>query len=89
LDSEKLAGDDAKKLSKLVDQSGILNESKLEKLKPGACDVFYYSITVKPEAGDSKATSTHSVKFDDITLPSQYRPLVEFLQKRSQNLKQR
>lgn len=59
-------------LEKLIANSGLLKAGGGEQLTKGAADMFNYSFSVV------EGNKTHSITFDDGTLPQSYRPLYSF-----------
>ncbi len=72
LDTDSLPADEAAKLQSLVEQSGILQAESRH--APHARDLFNYNITVETDEG------APTVSFDDLSLPENAQPLLEYLQ---------
>lgn len=72
-DLAELASDERKQLEKLIADSGLLNAKNDTRITGGAADMFHYDFRFKD------GSKEHQVRFDDGTLPSSYRPLIEFL----------
>lgn len=70
---QDLAPSAQQQLTKLVEDSGILQGADVKKLNQSARDVFVYGFKVNTDKG------MHQAQFDDTTIPDQYRPLMEFL----------
>jgi hypothetical protein len=68
----EMKADDREKLEDLIKKSGLLQVKGEERITRGAADMFIYQFSV------SDGTSTREITFDDGTLPSEYRPIVEF-----------
>jgi hypothetical protein len=74
LDAAALAGGDAKRLQSLVDESGLQEmESADWKFETGA-DLQTYEITIQSDRG------LKQFSFDDMSVPKDAYPLLEFLQ---------
>jgi hypothetical protein len=74
LDTDKLPPLEARKLTELVEDSGILT-SRGATVK-NARDMHYYTIEI---AVDGK---THKVTFDHVSVPPEIRPLIDYLLER-------
>jgi hypothetical protein len=72
LDTDSLSPAEATKLQSLVEQSGILQAQS--KHAPHARDLLNYNITVETSEG------APTVSFDDLSLPENVQPLLEYLQ---------
>ncbi|BAZ22772.1 hypothetical protein NIES4073_36590 [Kalymmatonema gypsitolerans NIES-4073] len=72
LDTDSLSPAEAAKLQSLVEQSGILQAQSRH--TPHARDLFNYNITVETSEG------APTVSFDDLSLPENAQPLLEYLQ---------
>ncbi|MDZ4833674.1 MAG: protealysin inhibitor emfourin [Candidatus Melainabacteria bacterium] len=68
-------------LAQLIDKSGLLKAQTDEKRTKSAADMFVY--TFSAEDGNK----THSITFDDGTLPAEYRSLVDFSKDKMVDLK--
>ena len=69
----ELSSDERQKLEKLIADSGLLNAKSDERITGGAADMYHYDFRYKD------GSKEHHVSFDDGTIPSSYRPLVQFL----------
>lgn len=72
-DLSELGSDERKQLEKLIADSGLLNDKNDTRITGGAADMFHYEFRFKD------GSKEHHVRFDDGTLPSSYKPLIEFL----------
>lgn len=73
--TEQLSEGDARQVSDLVQQSGFYElPAAIRSTQPGA-DRFQYDITVESERG------AHTVTVDEGAVPSQLRPLLDWLKK--------
>lgn len=70
LDSEQMEPGEAQKLQRLVDDSGVLSLTSAE-VKGN--DMHYYTVEVEREG------RSHRVRFDQISLPPQLKPLIDYL----------
>ena len=79
LDTKSLSSDRATQLESLVNTSGILqaNSGRSE----NAADLISYEIAIETNQG------THQVTFDDLTLPENILPLLEYLQSQAKPLR--
>jgi hypothetical protein len=79
LDTKSLSSDEATQLESLVNTSGILqaNSGRSE----NAADLISYEIAIETNQG------THQVTFDDLTLPENVLPLLEYLQSQAKPLR--
>jgi hypothetical protein len=73
-----LSADEQKQLQTLFEEAKLPKHE--EKRTPGAADVFYYSIEA------TTAKGTYEVLYDDVSLPGSVRPLVQFLDGKSETL---
>lgn len=73
-----LSAEEQAKVQKLFEEANLPKHQ--EKTTPGAADVFYYSIEA------TTAKGAYEVKYDDVSLPGSVRPLVQYLDSKSQNL---
>ena len=78
LDSATMNPDDAKHLQELIAGSGIMHASSAS--VAAARDVRYYLLDIESD-GESK-----SIKFDELSVPTQVRPLIDYLVSRSSNM---
>lgn len=78
VDTDTCPPDDAKQLEHLVATSGIMQSPG--RTVAGARDVRYHSVTVDQNGQHAEVT------FDDISIPSEVRPLIDFLQSRAKNV---
>lgn len=67
---------EAEKLASLIQSSGLLKMKDERKTTPGAADMFFYEFS----ASDG---SEHKATFDDGSLPSSFRPLLEFVREKA------
>ena len=74
LDTELLPPDEAAQLQSLVEESGVLRAHSQLTRRPGP---QVYEITVETDEG------AHQISFDDMTMPEEVTPLVEYLQEHS------
>ncbi|GAB1542070.1 hypothetical protein NUACC21_47440 [Scytonema sp. NUACC21] len=72
LDTDLLPSDEAAKLQSLVEQSDILQTQSSH--TPHARDLFNYNITVETNEG------APTVSFDDLSVPENAQPLLNYLQ---------
>ena len=78
LDTDSMSSEEAQLLKELVTNSNFFDlQSESAKPKPGSADYIGYSITIDSEG------HTHTVKTNDITMPSKLSPLVRFLQSKA------
>lgn len=78
IDTDTCAPEDAERLKSLVSESGIMQSPSLTTL--AACDARYYNLHI------DDGEQSHSVKFDDINIPANVRPLIDFLQSRAKSV---
>ena len=71
LDTDKMAPDQAQELHALVKASGIM--SARDARLPAARDVHLFSVEI------ADGSNKHKVVFDQLSIPPQVRPLIEFL----------
>ena len=79
LDTKSLSSEEATKLESLVKDSGILQTSSQR--SKNTADLINYEITIETKEG------THQTTFDDLTLPENVLPLLDYLQSRSKPLR--
>ncbi|PSB04980.1 protealysin inhibitor emfourin [Merismopedia glauca] len=79
LDTNLLPPEEATKLQSLVEQSDIF-PTKSDRSENTA-DLINYEITIETKEG------THQVTFDDLTLPENIIPLLDYLQDRAKPLR--
>lgn len=79
IDTESLSPEETAQLSSLVEDSGILQATSQR--TPNAADLLTYEFTIETREG------THTVSFDDLSMPDRIRPLLEYLQNRSKPLR--
>jgi hypothetical protein len=78
LDTETMPADEAQELVRLVHASGFM---KLESRRNSAArDVRLHTIKVEHDAAGK------DVSFDDVSIPAEVRPLIQFLQARAKNM---
>jgi hypothetical protein len=79
LDTKLLSPEEATQLESLVNTSGVLqaNGDRSE----NAADLISYEISIETNQG------THQVTFDDLTLPENVLPLLDYLQSRAKPLR--
>jgi hypothetical protein len=70
--------DEQRELQQLFEEANLKKHD--ERTTPGAADVFYYWISATTPKG------TYEVKYDDVSLPGSVRPLVRFLDAKSENI---
>ena len=75
IDTELLSSDEVQELKSLVVQSGILETQS--KQSPNVADAFNYLIIIETRK------RTHQVSFDELSLPKEVIPLIDFLENRS------
>jgi hypothetical protein len=80
LDTETSTPDEARELERLIAVSGIMQAQSLT--NPAARDVRLHSIKIT----DDKTQSSKEVEWDDITIPPEARPLIQFLQARAKTM---
>jgi hypothetical protein len=73
-----LSAEEQRELQRLFDEANL--QKKDQKITPGAADVFYYWISATTTKG------SYEVKYDDVSLPGDVRPLVQFLENKSTNM---
>jgi hypothetical protein len=78
LDTDTCSPQDARELERLI-AAGKVMEAKSASI-PGARDVRYYTIDIEGSEG------TAHLKFDELSVPQNVRPLIEFLQLRAKPL---
>lgn len=78
LDTNQMPAAESAELLALIKASEIMT-MKGSTVK-GACDVHYYTIDI------TDGESRHHVKFDQLSIPAQVKPLVQFLEKRSKSM---
>lgn len=79
LDNKSLSSDEATQLESLVNTSGILQAHSGR--SENAADLINYEITIETNQG------THQVTFDDLTLPENVLPLLDYLQSQAKPLR--
>lgn len=77
LDTTTCAPDEAQELERLVAVSGIMQAQS--KTNPAARDVRLHSVKI------SNNSANKEVEWDDISIPAEARPLLQFLQERAKN----
>ena len=80
INTELLSSEEAKELKSLVDQSGIL-EAKSKK-SPNVADAYNYHLVIET------IKKTYQVSFDEQNLYEEVIPLIDFLEDRSDYIKQ-
>ena len=79
IDTELLSSEEAQELKSLVAQTGILEAQS--KQSPNVADAFNYLIIIET------IERTHQVSFDELSLPREVIPLIDFLEERSDYIK--
>ena len=79
INTERLSPEEAQELKSLVTQSGILEAQS--KQSPNVADVYNYLIIIETR------DKTHQVSFDELSLPEEVIPLIDFLKDRSDYIK--
>jgi len=80
LDTTSMTPDEVKHVQQLVDNSNFFNlPSKSPAPKAGSADYFHYKITVQEDQRE------HKVQTNDITIPQELEPLINFLQEKVQS----
>jgi len=75
---DTMSSEEAQQLKELIINSNFFDlQSESAKPKPGSADYIGYSITIDSEG------RKHTVKANDITMPSKLYPLVRFLQSKA------
>jgi hypothetical protein len=82
LDTTSMPTDEVNRLQQLVDSSNFFNlPSKSPSPKPGSADYFYYKIKIQADGRE------HEIRTNDITIPEELEPLLDFLQNKIQSEK--
>ena len=78
IDTKETPGPESSELENLVQSSGIMNLSgkKMEKAR----DVYLYTWQIDDQG------KQHTVTFDQLSVPEEVKPLLEFCQARSKNM---
>jgi hypothetical protein len=80
LDTVSMPPDEAKHVQQLIDSSNFFNlPSKSSPPKPGSADYFNYKITVQADQRE------HKIQTNDITIPQELEPLINFLEEKVQS----
>jgi hypothetical protein len=80
LDTSSMSSDDAMRIEEMINNSNFFSlPSESPPPKAGAADYISYKITV--EIDERK----HTVRTNDIVMPPQLEPLIDFLQKEAQS----
>jgi hypothetical protein len=78
VDTNSLPPDEARQLRDLINNSNFFDlPSKSPPPQKGAADYFLYKITVEADDDERK---THTIQTNDITMPPELAPLIDFLQ---------
>ena len=75
VDYNSLSFDERNRLKSMVDDANFFKLSQDSPLPERGADYFKYKITIEDE--ENKAS--HTIKTNDITMPSELRPLVKYL----------
>lgn len=75
IDTASLSSEETTKLQSLIQQSGLLHAET--QYTPNARDLINYKITIQT------GKNTHSVCWDELSLPAAAKPLIDYLQRRS------
>jgi hypothetical protein len=78
LDTETMNPAEAGQLQRLIEDSGIMSMQGAE--VKGARDMHYYTIKIEDDG------QTHRVRFDQISIPSSVKPLIDFLMSRAKTI---
>lgn len=82
LDTSSMSPDEIKQAQQLIDSSNFFNlSSKSLPPKHGSADYLNYKITVQ------KDEIEHKIYTNDITMPPELEPLIDFLQQKVQSTK--
>ncbi len=76
IDPAELSKDESAILLAMVRHSGLLNCDSVEEPSDGK-DVFHYKIRIQDDG------QWHQVRFDDLSMPSNFRPLCDYLRGKS------
>jgi hypothetical protein len=80
LDTTSMSSDEVKRIEELVNSSNFFNfPSESPPPKGGSADYFSYKITI--DTGERK----HTIRTNDIMMPNEIEPLINFLQEKSQS----
>jgi hypothetical protein len=79
LDTKSLSSEEATQLESLVNTSGVLQANSGR--SGNAADLISYEIEIETNQG------THQIAFDDLTLPENILPLLEYLQSQAKPLR--
>lgn len=71
LDTEAMNAGEAKQLQRLIEDSGVMLMQGAE--VKGARDMHYYTIRIERDG------QAHRVRFDQVSIPSSVKPLLDFL----------
>jgi hypothetical protein len=78
LDTDTCSPEDAQELSRLVATSGVMQATS--KTNPAARDVRLHTLTI------NDADAVKEVVWDDISIPQDARPLIQFMQSRAKTI---
>jgi hypothetical protein len=82
LDTSSMPPDEVKRAQQLIDNSNFFNlPSKSLPPKPGSADYLNYKITVQTDERE------HKIQTNDITMPSELEPFINFLEEKVQSTK--
>jgi hypothetical protein len=82
LDTNSMSPNEANHVQQLIDSSNFFNlPSKSPPPKAGSADYFHYKITVQADQRE------HKIQTNDITIPQELEPLIDFLQQKVQSEK--
>lgn len=78
LETSSMSDDEGKMISDLVKSSNFFDfPSESIPPKPGSADYINYKITVKTDEKE------HTIRTNDVSMPSQLKPLIDFLYQKS------
>ena len=80
VDSDDISAEEAQELQRLVEQSNVVNLSKIKGhsvTQHPRPDTFFYSLIIEDSEGK------HVVETSDLDMPASLRPLVSWLSKRA------
>lgn len=80
LDTSSISSDEVKQIEELINCSNFFNlPSESPPPKRGSADYFNYKITI--DIGERR----HTIRTNDITMPNEIEPLINFLQEKSRS----
>jgi hypothetical protein len=77
IDVDSLSLSEQQQIKKILDNSDFFNLNSNTNSPPGAADFFTYTITI------ANNNTKHTVSVNDITMPNNLIPLIEFIEKKS------